>query len=420
MDKNNNLSENFHECQEKEKFCVVCGTYCNEKKLRKVSICAKELYEKVYGSNLPEGPHVPTKICITCFSNLRKFHKKMINNLVVKKPMMWGEPVIQGKVKKCYCCDTQKPNGRKRARYAIPPAIDFRLPRKVYAKKGRKPLEDENLDEVKVKSEVHEESNDRIALRGSNFEMNFEEKDEEAPEQDRRRVKYEKDVDFKPPRSRVLEIDEISPKLYTQNELELKFRQDKANLTVMRSTIRDLKKKKLTVQGVSFANILKSIAECKEFFKYDATHKFVYCKDIKMVMNRIFGEFNENNWRFFADGTQGFLIICLLHNTNKLPSVPLVFSKIAVETYERMKRMLEAISFENYSMKFCGDLKMMGLLRGKMLGNPHHPCIFYCLWPSRDTSVHYKQKLFDVHPTPTVKTSQKEMKSKFKNLNMSS
>ena len=98
--------------------------------------------------------------------------------------------------------------------------------------------------------------------------------------------------------------------------------------------------------------------------------------------------YNAEEWHLFIDASKISLKAVLLHNGNKLPSIPVAHSVAMKETYENMRHILEAIKYENHCWHICGDLKVIGLLLGMQSGFTKYPC-FLCLWDSRDTQHHY-------------------------------
>ena len=82
------------------------------------------------------------------------------------------------------------------------------------------------------------------------------------------------------------------------------------------------------------------------------------------------------------------LKVVLLHNGNKLPSVPLAHATNMKEGYESMKLLLGKIKYDEFKRKLCGDLKGVALLLGMQLGYTKY-CCFLCEWDSRDKKNHY-------------------------------
>ena len=59
----------------------------------------------------------------------------------------------------------------------------------------------------------------------------------------------------------------------------------------------------------------------------------------------------------------------LLHNGNKIPYVPLAHAANMKESYESMKLLLGKIKYDEFKWKLCGDIKVVALLLGMLLGH---------------------------------------------------
>jgi len=131
--------------------------------------------------------------------------------------------------------------------------------------------------------------------------------------------------------------------------------------------------------------------ELKYFFSQE--YGVVFCNDVCYVMEVLGNEFNPDQWRLFIDSSKVRLKVVLLHNGNKLPSVPLAHAANMKENYESMKLLLGRIKYDEFKWKLCGDLKVVALLLGMQLGYTKY-CCFLCEWDSRDKKNHYVHKLW--------------------------
>ena len=95
-------------------------------------------------------------------------------------------------------------------------------------------------------------------------------------------------------------------------------------------------------------------------------------------------------WRLFIDSSKRSLKGVLLHNGNMFPSIPVAHSVHLKETYASMQLLLTSLNYGEYQWQICGDLKVIGLLRGMQSGFTKF-CCFMCLWDSRDTKNHYSR-----------------------------
>ena len=113
-----------------------------------------------------------------------------------------------------------------------------------------------------------------------------------------------------------------------------------------------------------------------------------FCHDVTGLFNAIGISFNPNEWRLFIDSSNRSLKAVLLHNGNRLPSIPLAHSVHLKEEYNNVKLLLNALKYHEYAWEIIGDFKMVAFLMGLQGGFTKFPC-YLCLWDSRDTTSHY-------------------------------
>lgn len=82
------------------------------------------------------------------------------------------------------------------------------------------------------------------------------------------------------------------------------------------------------------------------------------------------------------------LVVVLLHNGNKFPSVPIAYTRKKTESFDTMKLLLRLINYDKYEWVICCDLKVVGLLTGVRGGFAKCMC-FLCKWEGRKRSLHY-------------------------------
>lgn len=82
----------------------------------------------------------------------------------------------------------------------------------------------------------------------------------------------------------------------------------------------------------------------------------------------------------------------LLHNQNKLPSIPIAYATNTKETYEVMTKILRNINYTAHKWKIIADLKVLTILFGMQGGNTKHPC-YLCEWDSRAPN-RYERKVW--------------------------
>ena len=66
----------------------------------------------------------------------------------------------------------------------------------------------------------------------------------------------------------------------------------------------------------------------------------------------------------------------LLHNGDKLGSVPVGHSVELGKSYEDMKYLLEVLQYSHQNWKICCDLKMISIVLGLQAEYTKHPCFF--------------------------------------------
>ena len=99
-------------------------------------------------------------------------------------------------------------------------------------------------------------------------------------------------------------------------------------------------------------------------------------------------EYFPHDWRLFIDSSWRSLKCVLLHNGNKLGSIPIAHSTKMKEDYNTISLVLEKIKYHERHWDICVDLKMVNFLLGKQSGYTKFPC-FLCPWDSRDRSNHW-------------------------------
>ena len=84
----------------------------------------------------------------------------------------------------------------------------------------------------------------------------------------------------------------------------------------------------------------------------------------------------------------------LLHNGNKIASVPIGHSVVLKEHYLYLlsiKMVLDELRYQNHNWIICVDLKMVDFLLGQQGGYTKYSC-FLCLWDSRNDGQHWQRK----------------------------
>lgn len=123
---------------------------------------------------------------------------------------------------------------------------------------------------------------------------------------------------------------------------------------------------------------------------FETENGLTYCANIEKLFRYFRYEHRSEEWRLFIDASKTSLKAVLLHNGNRQPSVPLVYSANLKESYASIELMLNRIEYDRYRWRIVADLKNVAYLMGLASGWPTFPC-FLCLWNSRDSVNHYRK-----------------------------
>lgn len=104
-----------------------------------------------------------------------------------------------------------------------------------------------------------------------------------------------------------------------------------------------------------------------------------YLKDIDGLFEWLGYEYKESEWRLFIDSNLGSLKCVLLHNTNKLPSIPLLYSRSLQENREDIALALRTIKYDQHEWQIVADLKLLNIMCGIGTASSRYPCIL-CTW----------------------------------------
>jgi hypothetical protein len=69
-------------------------------------------------------------------------------------------------------------------------------------------------------------------------------------------------------------------------------------------------------------------------------------------------ECNPDQWRLFIDSSKVSLELVLLHDRNRIHSIPLAHAAKMKEYYESMNLLLGKLKYEEFQWTLCGDLKV--------------------------------------------------------------
>ena len=126
-----------------------------------------------------------------------------------------------------------------------------------------------------------------------------------------------------------------------------------------------------------------------EFSKME--ENLLFCDNIDGLIKAMGTSYTPSEWRLFIDSSKRSLKYVLLHNGNKLASIPIGHFVQMKETYENMKTILDRIKYAEPDWVICRDLKVLSMLFGQQSGHTKYP-YFLCLWDSRAKQDHWKKR----------------------------
>jgi hypothetical protein len=129
--------------------------------------------------------------------------------------------------------------------------------------------------------------------------------------------------------------------------------------------------------------------EFGKFFK--TAGYFTYCKDIEGLMDEMHMRHSPEQWRLFIDTSKTSPKAVLLHNGNKLASIPVAYAPSTKETYTTMNDILVEADYKKYQREVCGDVKVTAVLLGLQTGYTKYSC-FLCERDSCPRDTHYSRK----------------------------
>ena len=117
----------------------------------------------------------------------------------------------------------------------------------------------------------------------------------------------------------------------------------------------------------------------------------VVCPKVHELMAALKITYDSSEWRLFIDSSKTSLKAALLHNGNKMQSIPVGYAVHVKETHDNIKVLLKCINYNQHQWQLCSDLKVVALVMGLQLGYTKY-CCFLCEWNSREKDFHYIKK----------------------------
>lgn len=334
----------------KDSFCHMCGEYSYEKNRLAISEGLAGMFEKHFGIIINYDEWSPNIICTKCAQALRNVEsgKRAMHSFSV--PMTWQAP--KEHPNDCYFCQVNVKGMNKNKKWVYPEGCASTPPN--FVKKSKT----ESTPQTKISEPVPSSFKDHLNENNADRDwMPSEEEEEGAMMQQ-----------------------------FTQLELndlvrDLELTKEKAELLASR-----LKEKQLLAPKTKVCFYRTRDEEFHLFFK--EADGIVFCTDIAGLVNRLGAPFNAEDWRLFIDGSSKSLKFILLHNGNKLASIPVAYTRKYKESRSSIERILKAMKYDDYGFLICADFKVICILLGMQGGFTKFPC-FICLWDSRARKLHY-------------------------------
>lgn len=365
-----------HDCKGKSDFfCYVCGKFEVPSNRRSINEEVKKIYHKCFDLDIKhqDTKWIPHIVCNPCRKMFDRFDSQNSNKKVkFARPMIWREPKNSNE---CYICMTNTfgINQKKKSKICYANVTTVDLPVLMSANDTNENLKepDRNIEPASRSIDI-DEASDQESLSVSNSDNDSSE-----------------DSEYNSHRSKTKKKGE-----YTQTELNdlvrsLGLAKDAAE--VLASSLRE---KNLLSKGTKVSYYRDREKDFRKYFEKDETSSLVYCSDVFGLMDELKKNcYEKEQWRLFIDSSLRSLKAVLLHNGNVFASIPIAYARSMKEEYNNIEMLLTKIQYEKHNWQICGDLKMTTILLGQQSGYTKYPC-FICLWDSRDSKNHYKQKVW--------------------------
>lgn len=333
-------------------FCYICGQFCPVSQRRPISLNLTSHYFEYFGRPIENQDEnwVPHISCKTCEANLGMWWNGSRDCLSFGIPMIWSRP--RNHDDDCYFCGTNVFGFSTKNKHKIVyPSCSSAIKPTLHGEDCPIPVSPNKQVVIEENS-----SDDDI----------YDDKTE--------------DPDY---------VCEAEPHLLSQTELndlvrDLGLTKEKSELLASR-----LKQWHLLEED-TYGTVYRKRHESLSVY-FEKVDSLCYCKDIDGLMNALDIVHKVDDFRLFIDASTESLKAVLLHNGNKMPSIPIAHCVGVKESRDSMESILAAIKYDLYKWNICGDLKVQGILTGMQSGFTKHMC-FLCLWDSRDRDNHYKTK----------------------------
>ena len=344
-----------------DSFCYICGKLTLASQKRTITPMIKKAYYLYFGCKLGDqdkswAPHI---CCTSCTAGLSNWLHGKRQAMPFAVPMIWREPTDH--VNNCYFC--------------LVPPVDHGI-----TKKRAQALQYPNIPSA-LRPVAHGEG---LPVPEPPATIPTEFSDDDDDVDDNAQITCtSRDPTFLPTAA------DKEPHRISQHELndlvrDLGLSKIKAELLGSR-----LQQWNLLQDDVTTSSFRNRHNQFEPYFSM--SDEVVYCSDVAGLMAELKIQYVKEEWRLFIDSSKTSLKAVLLHNGNKLPSLPIAHAAGLKETYDSMKLILVKINYEEHLWQICGDLKVVALLLGLQLGYTKF-CCFLCEWDSRSRVDHYVKR----------------------------
>lgn len=342
------------------RFCYICGQVTLSDRQSPITNFVKKSYHAYFGVKLGDqdkafAPHI---CCKTCVEGLRRWSNKKQKCLPFGIPMVWREG--RDHTMDCYFCMTNLDGiNRKNKQHVKYPDVPSAIKPVPHGTEILIPTPPDNLDSSSDSCE----------------EMDVMDKS----------ATYEPATDLTQPKPlNQAELNDLTRDLCLSKE--------SAQLLGSR-----LRENHLLAPGTTFYWYRNREEEFRQYFTLDEEASLIYCNNINSLVVAMGLAYNPTEWRLFIDSSSRSLKAVLLHNGNKVASVPVGHSVHMSESYSNMELLLRNLKYKDHNWMICGDLKVIALVLGLQGGYTKFPC-FLCLWDSRADKQHYIQRDWPARP----------------------
>lgn len=359
------------ECEKlRDRFCVLCTRYSPQKLMYHFTGYIVSLYDTCFPAlerksvDFINDNWVPKTICSTCEVRLRRWNIGETQRLY-ESPAVWHEPTNH--TTDCFFCANESIRGNKYQKrfvqYILKDSVTMPILEVVHV----------NAMNIDMEPEVEAMDMDRERVDEDGIESECEGKEGEEEGEDQT-------------------CYTCGSCKFSQAELNDVIRDaglSKSQAEILASRLQEKKLLSKRTKVTFYRD------RDKNFRKYFSTQdSLVYCNNIKGLINEYGAEdYVSMKWRLFIDSSKHSLKAVLLHNGNKLASIPIGYSRIMKENYDYMEVLLRKINYAQHRWKICSDIKVITIILGQQTGFTKYMC-FLCEWDSRAREKHYVQKVW--------------------------